>query len=347
MSLSPNSLQFASSADELKLAKSRFIATAVVFPIVVAAISIALMLVWIPSLPDPAATHWGFSGAPDGFGAAWTFPAGVAGLTVLFTGLSAAIALTSASNGQWGASPRAMGAFMPATLIFIIVMLTVAVAAQRGLANAHDGPGIFFPMLVAAVSAAVVGVACWLVQPNVTVQTERPEPVAAAELAATTRVVWVRSVRTAPAGLIAICLGILSVGVAAVVMFVGGELIGGWIALGVTVVLATLALTFGAFTVKIDATGFTARGAIGWPKWHIPLRDIASVRVPRIAPLAEFGGWGVRHSADGRFGIVVRTGDAIEVRRTNGKAFVVTIDDAARGAAVLQALLERESPRDA
>ena len=40
---------------------------------------------------------------------------------------------------------------------------------------------------------------------------------------------------------------------------------------------------------------------------------------------------------DGRFGIVLRTGEGIEVTGENGRVMVVTIDDAATAAAVLSA----------
>jgi hypothetical protein len=54
-----------------------------------------------------------------------------------------------------------------------------------------------------------------------------------------------------------------------------------------------------------------------------------------VNPLAEFGGWGWRWGADGRVGVVLRAGEGIQVTRTNGKRFVVTVDDAQTGASVL------------
>ena len=59
--------------------------------------------------------------------------------------------------------------------------------------------------------------------------------------------------------------------------------------------------------------------------------------------MGEFGGWGLRLSVEGRFGVVLRQGEAIEVTRANGRRFLVTVDDAATGAALLQALIARDA----
>lgn len=59
----------------------------------------------------------------------------------------------------------------------------------------------------------------------------------------------------------------------------------------------------------------------------------------------EFGGWGLRLSVDRRFGVVLRAGEAIEVTRANGKRFVVTVDDAGTGAALLEALIAARPDR--
>ena len=57
--------------------------------------------------------------------------------------------------------------------------------------------------------------------------------------------------------------------------------------------------------------------------------------------MAEFGGWGYRVGRGGRVGVVLRTGEALQVQRTGGRAFVVTVDDAATGAALLNTLAAR------
>ena len=60
-----------------------------------------------------------------------------------------------------------------------------------------------------------------------------------------------------------------------------------------------------------------------------------------VSPLAEFGGWGYRVGRGGRVGVVLRTGEGLQVERSGGRSFVVTIDDAATGAALLNTLAAR------
>ena len=61
----------------------------------------------------------------------------------------------------------------------------------------------------------------------------------------------------------------------------------------------------------------------------------------RVDPAAEFGGWGFRLGLDGRFGIVLHAGEAIQVERRHGRPLVVTVDDAQTGAGLLAALVAR------
>ncbi|GAA3029785.1 hypothetical protein GCM10020000_03060 [Streptomyces olivoverticillatus] len=57
--------------------------------------------------------------------------------------------------------------------------------------------------------------------------------------------------------------------------------------------------------------------------------------------MRDFGGWGYR-ARPGASGIVLRSGDAISARLTTGSEFVVTVDDAATAAALLNTLADRE-----
>jgi len=61
-----------------------------------------------------------------------------------------------------------------------------------------------------------------------------------------------------------------------------------------------------------------------------------------VQPMGELGGYGVR-SAPGRFGVVLRAGDALDVTRRNGKRFTVSVPDAATAAGVLRAYTEEAS----
>ena len=50
-----------------------------------------------------------------------------------------------------------------------------------------------------------------------------------------------------------------------------------------------------------------------------------------------YGGWGWR-IRPGRRAYIIRGGPAIRIERANGVAVIVTVDDAAQGAAVIESL---------
>ena len=105
--------------------------------------------------------------------------------------------------------------------------------------------------------------------------------------------------------------------------------------------LIVLALTTTTFRVRVDASGLTTVSPAGFPRFTVPLSEVRSVAVTDVNPLGEFGGYGLRWTPGG-FGVVLRRGPAIDVTRTSGKRFVVTVEDAARGAALLRAFAVRE-----
>ena len=91
----------------------------------------------------------------------------------------------------------------------------------------------------------------------------------------------------------------------------------------------------------MDGTGLTVRLLIRRPRIQVPLDEIIEAEVVTVRPIAEFGGWGLRIGAAGRAGVVLRSGPALQVTRTSGRAFVVTVDDAQTGAALLNTLAAR------
>ncbi|MCC2029503.1 DUF1648 domain-containing protein [Microbacterium sp. YMB-B2] len=108
--------------------------------------------------------------------------------------------------------------------------------------------------------------------------------------------------------------------------------IGGWAALAVPALTATMLV----FRVRVDQRGLRVRSLIPWPRTRIPLDDIDDVATVTIDPLREFGGWGWRIAVDGRRGVVLRAGEALQVTRANGRVFIITVDGAAEAAAALE-----------
>jgi hypothetical protein len=82
---------------------------------------------------------------------------------------------------------------------------------------------------------------------------------------------------------------------------------------------------------------------LGLPVIRVPLSDIASADVATIDPFGQFGGWGIRYGFGGRVGIILRSGEALEVIRKSGRSIVITVDDAESAAALLGGLIAREA----
>lgn len=324
------------SADTATLARRRFLLVAVGVPAVVVVAALALQLAALPSLPNPVAINWGTDG-PDGFAPPW--------LTVLLTAVLGAgipaLMVGSSMSGLHGNGPsyRFLGALVPAITTMFCLMLTWGQLMQAGLADARQAPGIGVPVLCSLVAALAVGAACWLVQPK----QEQPTTTAAQEplpLAAGERAVWFRETTLALPALLLILGALTAVAAGALLAWVWAEPAVAWVLTGVTVVLAAAAATSTAFRVRVDNSGLTVTSVVGFPRFHVPLADIRDAEAVSVVPAAEFGGWGLRW-VPGRFGVVVRTGPALQVNRRTGRQFVVTVDDAATGAALLQALAVR------
>ncbi len=93
--------------------------------------------------------------------------------------------------------------------------------------------------------------------------------------------------------------------------------------------------------VTVDRRGLTVRPAlVPRPRVRVPLDEIAGATARDVDPVSEFGGWGYRVRPR-RTGVVLRSGEALVVRRDNGHEFAVTVSDAHTAAALLNTLVER------
>ncbi|MFI1996365.1 hypothetical protein [Actinoplanes sp. NPDC020271] len=300
------------------------------------AVAVVSVIVWTwrADLPDPLASHWGGnSSVPDGFMSLNSLIAGSALLVIVFC------VMFSALGWFWGASgiTRRMVA---ASNVWIGglgagVLLSIA-ACQRGLTDAHQAtlPGwtvaavIVVPLVPAAVAARIV--------PG---DPHEPAggPVAADAprlgLTGDERAVWFRRADGGP--------GLVVGGIAIVVTALVAVAVRQWAMLVVPVLLAVVFAAMFAYTVRVDATGLTVRSIVGWPGTHVPADEVERASVTEVHPIREFGGWGWRLGRGGRVGVVLRSGAGLLVERSGGRSLVVTVDDAATGAALLNTLADR------
>lgn len=329
-------------ADRSPLALRRFALVAVVLPISISAGALVAQAFLLPTLPDPIAIHWGIDGGPDGFGPAWLnlVLTVVVGLGIPL--LIAASGLGGLRRGDRGASYRLLGATALAMSVLMAVIGTGALVIQSGLEDAADAPGIGLVTLGAFVLAAAAGVLGWLLQPN---EPFRATPLPAGEplkLSGTEKVVWLQSVSLARSGMIVLGAAlVLMVAMTVIALFASPDPLVLWVLSAATFLVAALVAMAVAFHVRVDDEGLRVTSVTGFPRVHIPLDEVARAEAVDVDPMWEFGGWGLRWAPGGGFGVVLRRGPGIRVTRTNGKTFTVTVDDAATGAALLQALAAR------
>ncbi|MGC5168597.1 DUF1648 domain-containing protein [Luteimicrobium sp. DT211] len=288
---------------------------------------------WSDELPDPVATHWSGSGGPDDF-------ASLGGAIAVGTGIGAAsVVLFSVITWFWGRAAqtrRQMAAITIWMAGLISLTLVGMLDQQRGLADAHQADSANAVLLVAVLVPIVpAAVAALLVHPDPPLPATDAvaTDAARAPLEPDERAAWVgrASGRTLPAVVLGTTILVVAVAVATQL----------WGLLAVAAVLTVLLLSMSSFHVRVSAAGLTVRSVFGWPRTTVPADEVERADVVEVSALREFGGYGWRLGRGGRLGVVVRSGEALEVTRTGGRSLVVTVDGAAQAAALLNTVAER------
>lgn len=307
--------------------------TALGMPAVVLVVTVAIALSWTPRLPDPLAVHWSGSQGPDAFGSLKDAVA----IPLLFALVFAVGMWALAFWTGRDTSTRRLAAGC-ATGLAVLMSVTVlgSLQVQLNLTDAADAPGIDHVVAWAFTAGLLAGVAVAFLVPR-TPPAPSVDPVdpdaPRATLAAHERAAWNRSVTSRVGANVGAVVVLVNVGLAIVTRMPA--------LLIVAAALGLLLATNLVLRVSVDARGLTARSPLGWPAVRVPLDEVVAARVTQVDPFGEFGGWGYRVGAGGRVGFVLRKGDAIEVERTAGRVTVVTVDDAATGAALLNTLADR------
>ncbi|MFD7507021.1 DUF1648 domain-containing protein [Streptomyces sp. NPDC059850] len=281
-------------------------------------------------LPDRLATHFGPGGQADGFTGLGAFLPVVTTLLLLPGLIAAALALRSRT---------ALGAqrWLVATGYGTAAMLGYAHIVMLGVnASAARAADVAFPLWHLAVSLAVAGAVGWvgwlLAGRDAAPAGEPGEeigprlPLRKDEAAVWTRGVGspVLAVLGAGTTLLGVVLAVATDATAAAVLIATG--------------LISAALC--RCRVTVDRRGLSvAPWFAPRPRLRISLGRIEEA-TSRDARALTLGGWGYRIQP-GRRALVLRSGDALFLRLVTGKEFVVTVDDAATAAALLNTLVER------
>ncbi|MDM8083624.1 DUF1648 domain-containing protein [Cellulomonas cellasea] len=301
-------------------------------PALVLAATAVVALSWAPDLPDPVASHFGADG-PDGFSSlrafVWTSVGIGALLAVLGWGIAAVVGRASTAR-RTGVGAAVGGSLLLATTVL------GTLDAQRGLTDAAEAGDISGVVLLCLVIGGIGGALAALLTPGDRPQpTTDPVPPTATRvpLAPQERATWVQ--RVTGRSMIAVA------GTLVVVAVITARVADSPVALAPLAVVLVVLLAHVQFTVTVDSRGLRVRSLLGFPRLTVPADEVLHAEEVSVSPLREFGGWGYRVGASGRVGIVVRQGAALQVTRTGGRVYVVTVDDAATGAALLNTLTAR------
>ncbi|ALX66570.1 hypothetical protein [Microbacterium sp. XT11] len=331
---------------DVRRARRAFLVVAIGVPLALTAVAVGAILAMLPAFPSPVAVHWGLEG-PDGFGPASTY-LWVTLVIGLALPLFLALTTLAAVGTQWGGAARVLGAFASGLSAFAAAIGIGSLLVQRGIRDPAEAPGAGGVLAAAVIASLAVGILSWVVQPRVdaepgrTLPPRRAVPVSPGE-----RTVWIATTAMPAAALVVVLTAFTGVSALAVSLLVMGARTG-WYAALCAAFVGVAAATMTVFRVRVTPEGFAARSSIGWPRITIPLADITAVRAVEVSPFGEFGGWGWRVAVDGRSGIVLRRGAAIEITRRSRRPFVVTIDGAEDAAALLQTYIDyrADRPRD-
>lgn len=307
-------------------------------PLLVLIAGAVLTLSWRDQMPEQIATHFGRGGRVDGFERVVPF---VTLMTGIFAVLVVGAWVLAFYRGQDGSTRRVAVGFSLGMSWFGATIVVGTGLLNRGLTDAREVGDVDPVITVAIVGGLLLGTVVALLAPR---DPHRPADAGTPvdgptlTLGAQERAAWTGRVRSR----VALIAGVSSV---ALITFLTIAL--DMVALGVLAVVLAVALAGTTLcTVTVDGRGLRVRSVVGWPRVTIPLDEVVAVRAREVRPFREFGGWGYRVGLSGTVGVVARTGPAIEVARAGGRVFVVTVDDAETGAALLATLAGRERDED-
>lgn len=276
-------------------------------------------------LPDPVATHWSGGAADGSMSKAWLFalPVGLVLLGLFTTSFLRRESVPSVESMSMVGILGGVGVWLTTTVVIVNSGASsweeVELTGGWHIAGLAAAAGIF------GLIGYLLGRRWFWLQPQVDEQSVAPS----VELGENERVFWRAVQRVWWPLIILVPLGIGFLLLAEGLLF--------WI--GAFFLAAAAMLTF--VVVEVDGNGLRVKLGGLVPIRRIAVGQVASSRAIDLEP-AAWGGWGYRMGV-GRTAIVLRRGDAIEVRMKNDKLFAVTVEDAATGAALLNGLVARRA----
>lgn len=292
-----------------------------VIPAILLVLIIAPFVLYWSSLPSPMAIHWGIGGEPNGSAPPFLLLLILAGLyAVIVLSVRRVVAATPGEAPSFVAGLYAIGALL-ASGAWISVLANKNVDSWR-VAGAVGWIHISV-ILVVAVGAGAAG---WYQAGGAaTLEGRAPGVAPRIDVADPDSAVWsgrgTGKLVTA-AGIAVIVVGLIN---------------WGWTGL-VLALVGIAVLMFASVRVTVAKGGVVV--SLGWwglPMWRVPLDGVARAEVEAVQAFA-YGGWGYRVRPGVR-ATVVRSGDGLRLVRNDRPDLVYTVDDAATGAGLINAII--------
>lgn len=291
---------------------------------------VALGVAWWSRLPEPVATHWGFSGRPDGHGPRWLLVL----LPALIVSGTTAVAARGGRRGVRSVWFTGLGPTLGSIGLGVGVLALHANLEAETWRDAKNVSLAAFLGIIAAAALVGAGVRR-AVRSSESVRSSAPRAAASAQLQANERAAFIGTTRARWT------LWLLAPLIAVAVV---AALAHAFVTAAITVASAALVANLTSVRVRADGHGVrVAFGPLGVPRTSIPLNDIVHARSIQDLEPMEWGGWGYRGSLAvmGRAAVVLRRGEALVLDLTRDRSFAVTIDHADQAAGLLNDLLRR------
>lgn len=304
---------------------------AIGLPLLAGAATLVLAASWQDRLPVPLATHWSLGPEPDGFSRLWSHTWFMVAMIILVGGGSAVAAAFAAVHLMLRRILLIVGLTVTGMMFTIN---TVLMASQRGLQDASGVPlaswsiglGVLIGLLAGLAGAGMLQD----LRPRVRAASR---PGADLPRAANPRLPVTFTIGLASQWLWLICGG-TSAG-AVIACLAAGSL---W---PLPLFAPLLLLVFGVsrYRVEADEKGVRVR-TIGTVMLAYDLDEIAGACVIDVNPFWDFGGWGMRFTGGGRYGIVTAKGPAAQITMASGDTVTITTSRAEELAGAINTLAD-------
>ncbi|MFE2147026.1 glycoside hydrolase family 20 zincin-like fold domain-containing protein [Streptomyces sp. NPDC059456] len=260
-------------------------------------------------------------------------PAGSLPLWAAALGPAAIWAVLVAGAVLWRAARRLRGAVLAFGGVLLAGAQASIVRANLHHSDWHDADPVTVGAVVTVVAALAAGAVGALVSRR-TAAPVTPGQGPRMDVPEGERRVWLSRTANPWLSLLAAVTGVVAL--VALLVGVAGPAEPMWMLILPFAVVSLAVLACSSVRVRVGERGLdVAFGPLGWPVRHWDAADVEWARAENRTP-AQVGGWGYRLSGLG-VTVMLRSGACLVIR-SGGKDFAVSVDDAERGAALLNSL---------